>query len=52
MRQMATLRQTTNSPAAELRTVIITPDGKVAKVYRHNDWKPEDLVKDLEKLRI
>jgi protein SCO1 len=35
-----------------LRTVIITPDGKVAKVYRHNDWKPEDLVKDLEKLKL
>jgi len=33
-----------------LRTAIITPDGKVAKVYRHNDWKPEDVVKDLEKL--
>ncbi|HEU0176586.1 MAG TPA: SCO family protein [Blastocatellia bacterium] len=33
-----------------LRTAIITPDGKVAKVYRGNDWKPEDLVKDLEKL--
>jgi len=35
-----------------LRTVIITPDGKVAKVYRGNDWKPEDLVKDLEKLKL
>jgi protein SCO1/2 len=35
-----------------LRTAIITPDGKVAKVYRHNDWKPEDLVKDLEKLKL
>lgn len=35
-----------------LRTAIITPDGKVAKVYRHNDWKPEDLVKDLVKLGI
>jgi protein SCO1/2 len=33
-----------------LRTAIITPDGKVAKVYRGNDWKPEDVVKDLEKL--
>jgi protein SCO1 len=33
-----------------LRTAIITPDGKVAKVYRRNDWKPEDVVKDLEKL--
>jgi protein SCO1 len=33
-----------------LRTAVITPDGKVAKVYRGNDWKPEDIVKDLEKL--
>jgi protein SCO1/2 len=35
-----------------LRTAIITPDGKVAKVYRGNDWKPEDVVKDLEKLNL
>src|SRR5262245_18189032 len=35
-----------------LRTAIITPDGKVAKVYRGNDWKPEDVVKDLEKLGL
>lgn len=35
-----------------LRTAIITPDGKVAKVYRGNDWKPEDVVKDLEKLKL
>jgi protein SCO1 len=35
-----------------LRTAIIMPDGKVAKVYRHNDWKPEDVVKDLEKLKL
>ena len=33
-----------------LRTALIAPDGKVAKVYPHNDWKPEDVVKDLEKL--
>ena len=33
-------------------TFIIDPDGKVAKVYRHNDWKPEDVVKDLEKLKL
>ena len=32
-----------------LRTAIIAPDGKVFKVYRGNDWKPEDVVKDLEK---
>ncbi len=35
-----------------LRTAIIAPDGKVAKVYRGNDWKPEDVVKDLEKLGL
>jgi protein SCO1/2 len=35
-----------------LRTAIITPDGKVAKVYRGNDWKPEDVVKDLENLKL
>jgi protein SCO1/2 len=35
-----------------LRTAIITPDGKVAKVYRGNDWKPEDVVKDLEKIGL
>jgi protein SCO1/2 len=35
-----------------LRTAIIAPDGKVAKVYRGNGWKPEDVVKDLEKLKL
>jgi protein SCO1/2 len=35
-----------------LRTAIITPDGKVAKVYPRNDWKPEDVLKDLEKLKL
>jgi len=35
-----------------LRTAIITPDGKVYKVYRGNDWKPEQLLKDLESLKI
>jgi protein SCO1/2 len=34
-----------------LRTAIISPDGKVFKVYRGNEWKPEDALKDLEKLR-
>lgn len=32
-----------------LRTVMISADGKVAKVYRGNEWKPEDVLKDLEK---
>jgi protein SCO1/2 len=34
-----------------LRTAIISPDGKVFKVYRGNEWKPEDALKDLEKLQ-
>lgn len=33
-----------------LRTAIINADGKVAKVYRGNEWKPEEVVKELEKL--
>jgi protein SCO1/2 len=31
-----------------LRTVIIGPDGKVAKIYRGNEWKPAELLKDLQ----
>jgi protein SCO1/2 len=31
-----------------LRTAVIDPDGKVIKVYRGNEWKPEELLKDLE----
>ncbi|HUS11320.1 MAG TPA: SCO family protein [Pyrinomonadaceae bacterium] len=31
-----------------LRTAVIGPDGKVIKVYRGNEWKPEELLKDLE----
>ena len=33
-----------------LRTAIIGADGKVVKVYRGNEWKPEEVVKQLEKL--
>jgi protein SCO1/2 len=32
-----------------LRTVIITPDGKVAKIYTGNEWKPEEVVQELKK---
>jgi protein SCO1/2 len=32
-----------------LRTAILTPEGKVHKIYRGNDWKPEQVLKDLEK---
>ncbi|HKP82882.1 MAG TPA: SCO family protein [Pyrinomonadaceae bacterium] len=32
-----------------LRTVIISPQGKVAKIYTGNDWKPEEVVEELKK---
>jgi protein SCO1/2 len=32
-----------------LRTVIVNPEGKVAKVYSGNDWKPEEVVEELRK---
>lgn len=32
-----------------LRTVIVKPDGKVAKVYRGNEWKPEEVLSELKK---
>jgi len=31
-----------------LRTALIGADGKVIKVYRGNDWKPEELVKEIQ----
>jgi len=33
-----------------LRTVIITPDGKVVKVYTNNQWKPEEVVEELKRV--
>ncbi|MGI8836877.1 MAG: SCO family protein [Pyrinomonadaceae bacterium] len=30
-----------------LRTAVIGPDSKVIKVYRGNDWKPDEIVEDL-----
>ncbi len=35
-----------------LRTAVISPDGKVVKVYRGNEWKPEQILADLEKLSV
>jgi protein SCO1 len=31
-----------------LRTALIGPDGKVVKVYRGNEWKPNELVSELQ----
>jgi protein SCO1/2 len=33
-----------------LRTSIITPEGKVYKVYRGNEWKPSEVISDLQAL--
>ena len=33
-----------------LRTVIVGPDGKVAKVYTDNTWKPEEVVDALKRV--
>ncbi len=33
-----------------LQTAIISPDGKLVKIYRGNDWKPEEIVSELQKL--
>ncbi len=31
-----------------LRTAVIGPDGKIVKVYRGNEWKPAELIKDVQ----
>jgi protein SCO1 len=31
-----------------LRTAVIGPDGKVIKVYRENEWKPPEVLKELQ----
>ena len=33
-----------------LKTVIVKPDGKVAKVYTGNEWKPEDVANELKRV--
>ncbi len=35
-----------------LRTAVITPDGKVSKIYRGNDWRPEEVLSNLGKLNL
>jgi len=31
-----------------LRTIVITPDGKVQKVFSGNEWTPNDLLRELQ----
>jgi protein SCO1/2 len=33
-----------------LRTAVVTPEGKLLKVYRGNEWKPEEVLNDLRNL--
>lgn len=33
-----------------LRTAVVTPEGKLLKVYRGNEWKPDEVLSDLKKL--
>lgn len=33
-----------------LRTAIVSPEGKVARVYRGNEWKPGEVVQELGKI--
>ena len=32
-----------------LRTALIDPSGKIAAVYNGNDWRPDDVIRDLKK---
>lgn len=32
-----------------LRTIVISPDGKITKVFSGNDWKPNDLLEEMKK---
>jgi len=34
-----------------LRTALVGPDGKFIKIYRGNEWQPEDVLADLRLLR-
>ena len=33
-----------------LRTAVVTPEGKIFKVYRGNEWKPDEVLSDLRNL--
>ena len=35
-----------------LRTAVIGPDGKLVKLYRGNEWKPEQVIADLKSLLV
>ena len=35
-----------------LRTVIVNPDGKVAKIYTGNEWKPAEVAEEMKKVSV
>ncbi len=35
-----------------LRTALIAPDGKLFKLYKGNDWTPQDVLRDLKSLKL
>ncbi len=35
-----------------LRTAVVGPDGKIVKVYRGNEWKPDEVLKELQAVLV
>ncbi|HEV2761713.1 MAG TPA: SCO family protein [Pyrinomonadaceae bacterium] len=42
--------EATDQIVHSLRTALITPDGRVHKIYRGNEWRPDEVVRDLREL--
>ena len=41
-----------NQIVHSLRTAIVGPDGHLYKLYRGNEWEPEDLLEDLKQMEL
>jgi protein SCO1/2 len=35
-----------------LRTAVVTPEGKLLKIYRGNEWKPDEVLSDLKRMPV
>ncbi len=40
-----------NQIVHSLRTALLDPSGKIVAVYNGNDWRPDDVLRDLKKMR-
>ena len=40
-----------NQIVHSLRTALLDPSGKIAAVYNGNDWRPDDVIRDLKKIK-